>query len=82
MTDQRLRHSYDMMLALRSETESGHEACPDVERILTLVECSGSEEGRLAILDHVMACPHCHSEFELLRVTHRATGEHRRQSTS
>jgi hypothetical protein len=47
-----------------------------VERLLTLVERSGSEEARLALLDHVMACPHCHAEFELLRAAHRATGEH------
>ena len=80
MTDRRLRHSDDMLLALRGETETGREACPEVERILTLVEGSGSEEARLALLDHVMACPHCHNEFELLRAAHRATGEHDRQA--
>jgi hypothetical protein len=47
-----------------------------VERLLALVERSGSEEARLALLDHVMACPHCHAEFELLRATHRASGVH------
>jgi len=74
---ERLRQSYDMMLAIRAEAGIGRDACPEVERLLVLVERSGSEEARLALLDHVMACPHCHAEFELLRATHRATGEHR-----
>ena len=74
--ERRLRQSYDMMLALRAEATTGRESCPEVERLLGLVERSGAEETRLALLDHVMACPHCHAEFELLRATHRATGEH------
>jgi hypothetical protein len=73
---ERLRQSYDMMLAIRAEAALGREGCPDVERFLALVERSGSEEARLALLDHVMACPHCHAEFELLRATHRASGAH------
>ncbi len=73
---ERLRQSYDMMLAIRAETAPGREQCPDVERLLSLVERSGAEEARLALFDHVMACPHCHPEFELLRATHRASGEH------
>lgn len=73
---ERLRQSYDMMLAIRAEAALGREGCPDVERLLSLVERSGSEEARLALLDHVMACPHCHAEFELLRATHRASGAH------
>jgi len=72
----RLRQSYDMMLAIRAEAALGRETCPDVDRLLGLVERSGSEEARLALLDHVMACPHCHAEFELLRATHRASGTH------
>jgi hypothetical protein len=74
MTEHRLRRSYDMMLALRAEASLGREGCPEVERLLALVERSGSEEARLALLDHVMACPHCHAEFELLRAAHRASG--------
>lgn len=73
---ERLRQSYDMMLALRAEAALGREQCPDVERLLSLVERNGPEETRLALFDHVMACPHCHAEFELLRATHRASGEH------
>lgn len=76
MTERRLRQSYDMMLALRAEAVLGRESCPEVERLLALVERSGSEEARLAVLDHAMACPHCHAEFELLRAAHRASGEH------
>jgi len=76
MTERRLRQTYDMMLALRAETAPGREGCPEVERVLALVERSGSEEARLALLDHVMACPHCHAEFELLRSAHRASQQH------
>lgn len=76
MTERRLRRSYDMMLDLRAATVLGREGCPEVERLLGLVERSGSEEARLTDLDHVMACPHCHAEFELLRAAHRASGEH------
>lgn len=75
MSERRLRMSYDRMLSLRAESLDGREACPDLDRLLGLVERSGSEEGRLALLDHVMACPACHAEFELLRAAHRATGE-------
>jgi hypothetical protein len=76
MTERRLRQSYDMMLALRAETAPGREGCPEVERLLAVVERSGSEAARLGLLDHVMACPHCHAEFELLRAAHRASGQH------
>jgi hypothetical protein len=69
-----------MMLALRAETTPGREACPEVERLLALVERSGSEEARLALLDHVMACPHCHAEFELLRATDRGSSQHPAQA--
>jgi hypothetical protein len=78
--ERRLRQSYDMMLAMRAEAIAGRESCPEVERLLSLVERNGSEEARLALLDHVMACPHCHAEFELLRATHRASGEHQAEA--
>ena len=76
MSERRLRQSYDMMLALRAEADLGREGCPGVERLLELVERSGGEEARLMLLDHVMACPHCHPEFELLRAAHSASGQH------
>jgi len=76
MTERRLRQSYDMMLAIRAEHAPGREGCPEIERLLALVDRSGSEEARLALLDHVMACPHCHAEFELLRAAHRASAQH------
>jgi anti-sigma factor RsiW len=79
MTERRLRQSYDMMLALRSEAAPGRERCPEVERLSALVDRSGSEKARLALLDHVMACPHCHAEFELLRAAHRASARHSAQ---
>ncbi|HTS88084.1 MAG TPA: hypothetical protein VMG41_06285 [Gemmatimonadales bacterium] len=76
MSERRLRQSYDMMLALRAEAALGREGCPEVDRLLALIERSGQEEARLALLDHVMACPHCHAEFEFLRAAHRASGQH------
>ena len=76
MTERRLRQSYDMMLALRAEAIPGREGCPEIDRLLVLVERRGTEEARLALLDHVMACRHCHAEFELLRAAHRASGQH------
>jgi hypothetical protein len=42
-------------------------ACPAPEAILALVRREGSEETRLATLDHVMSCAACRSEFDLLR---------------
>jgi hypothetical protein len=80
MSERRLRQSYDMLLAMRAEGAPGREICPEVDRLLGLVERSGTEDARLGVLDHVMACPHCHAEFELLRATHRATGEQPSQS--
>lgn len=75
MSERRLRQSYDMMLALRADADLGREECPEVERLLALVQKSGDEDVRLLLLDHVMACPYCHAEFELLRATHRVSGD-------
>jgi hypothetical protein len=75
MSERRLRLSYDRMLELRAERLPGREGCPELERLLDLINRTGGEEGRLALLDHVMGCPHCQAEFELLRAAHRATGE-------
>jgi hypothetical protein len=43
--------------------------------MLALVRVEGSEEERLATLDHVMACGDCGREFELLRAIDRAAEE-------
>jgi hypothetical protein len=74
MSDDRLRRSYDMLLAIRADTGADRSTCPPVERIAALIRREEDEQSRLALLDHVMACPFCQSEFELLRVASRASG--------
>ena len=78
MSDERLRQSYDRLLALRVETTGDRTACPPVERIAALVRREENEDVRLALLDHVMACPFCQTEFELVRSADRASGSHPR----
>ncbi len=75
MSDERLRQSYDMLLGLRAGEPGDRNACPPVEQLQALVHREQDEEVRLALLDHVMACPFCQPEFELLRTVHRASGE-------
>ena len=76
MNDERLRRSYDMLLAIRADTGADRSACPPVERIAGLVRREEDEESRLALLDHVMTCPYCQHEFEMVRTASRATGDH------
>ncbi|MDX2122099.1 MAG: hypothetical protein SF070_13720 [Gemmatimonadota bacterium] len=78
MSDDRLRRSYDMLLAIRADTGDDRGGCPPVERIAGLIRREEDEDSRLALLDHVMACPFCQPEFELLRVAERASGEQAR----
>ena len=75
MSDERLRRSYDRLLALRADTGQDRTACPPVERVAALIRREEDEDSRLALLDHVMACPFCQGEFELLRVAARASDE-------
>lgn len=74
MSDERLRGSYDLLLALRADSHADRGACPPVERIAALLGREEDEIARLALLDHVMACPYCQPEFELLRLASRASG--------
>jgi hypothetical protein len=68
MTDERLQALYAEVVARRAEAAGrGRPACPAPDAILALVERAGAEVGRLATLDHVMACAACLAEFELLR---------------
>lgn len=67
MTDEPLRKSYDRLMAMRAAGDAGRADCLAPEDLQRLVDRSGSEEERLRLLDHVMACPYCLSEFELLR---------------
>lgn len=70
MDDERLRAHYQRALARRAPgTRKG---CPAPEALAAAVEREGSEEARLATLDHAMACAHCARELELLRATRLA----------
>ena len=73
MSDERLRNTYDRMLTFRAETTSDRSACLPVERLGALVRREEDEESRLTLLDHVMSCPFCQAEFELLRIAARAS---------
>lgn len=46
--------------------------CTSPEAILSLVEGTEEEDARLRTLDHVMACPPCREDFELLRALARS----------
>jgi hypothetical protein len=65
MSDARLQALYERGLTLRGTPHRASCVAPD--RILALVERRGAEEERLATLDHVMACPACGADYELLR---------------
>ncbi len=70
MSDEGLRAAYERALATRTSGERA--ACPAPEEVLAVVRRAGDEDQRLAVLDHVMACPACRDEFELLRAIERA----------
>jgi hypothetical protein len=66
MTGERLKEIYREALARRATTAE-RAGCPPAERLMELVARRGEEAARLATLDHVMSCPSCLGEFELLR---------------
>jgi hypothetical protein len=70
MTDTHLRELYAR--ATTARTTSGYEGHPSPEELLALVQREGPEEQRLEVLDHVMACDDCRSDFELLRAVEDA----------
>jgi hypothetical protein len=65
MTDARLRDLYREVLEARDARPGG--ACPEPDALQALVEREGTEEERLAMIDHVASCRSCSREFELLR---------------
>ena len=67
MNDERLRDLYQKSLA-----QGPASACATPEQLLDLVRREGSEDSRLRTLDHVMACPSCRREFDLLRAVEQA----------
>ncbi|HKP30534.1 MAG TPA: hypothetical protein VJU15_14075 [Gemmatimonadales bacterium] len=64
MKDSELRAAYHELFR---ERPAGREACPSPERIVALIERTTLEEERLATLDHVMGCPACKPDFDLMR---------------
>ena len=73
MNDERLREVYRKALAQGSgPTGAGAASCVSPEQLLDLVRREGAEQSRLTTLDHVMACPSCRHEFDLLRAVEQA----------
>ncbi len=67
MSDDRLREVYAGVMAARGRRGARTVACPAPDAMLVLVRREGTEEERLATLDHVMSCADCRAEFDLLR---------------
>jgi hypothetical protein len=65
MNDGPMRARYAQLLVQRQTTP--REQCPPAEILAEAARRQGPEAARLATLDHVMGCPHCLPEFELLR---------------
>jgi hypothetical protein len=69
-----LQRNYQRAVELRASADRVRCAAPDA--IEALVLGNASEQERLSTLDHVMACPQCQKEFELLRAI-KAAGARR-----
>jgi hypothetical protein len=69
VSDERLRELYAAALAT-GRTGSGQHPAP--EALAALARREGPEATRLAVLDHVMACPACRREFDLVRAVEGA----------
>jgi hypothetical protein len=70
VSDDRLRELYAIAQTGATAGPGGEHPAP--EAIAALVRREGSEEGRLATLDHVMSCADCRRDFDLLRAVERA----------
>ena len=70
MSDDRLRDLYAAAVKAGVAASAGTHPAP--EAIAQLVRREGSEEARLATLDHVMGCADCRRDFDLLRAVERA----------
>lgn len=77
MNDERLRDAYARVLEERGGDRDG---CPSLDEIVALVRRDGAEASRLTTLDHVMGCPRCQREFELLRAVDEAGGAEARSA--
>jgi hypothetical protein len=70
MSDTPLQELYAEALARRGSGSA--QDCVSPEQLLRLIRRQGAESDRLAALDHVMSCPACHREFDLLRAVESA----------
>ena len=69
VNETRLKEIYGATMA-RSQAEH-----PSPEALLSLARREGSEESRLATLDHAMSCATCRGELDLLRSIEQAGAE-------
>lgn len=75
MNDKQLREIYARAMTSRGAKSGRTADCPLPEAVLALIRREGSEDARLATLDHVMSCADCRSEFDLLRSIELAGAE-------
>lgn len=72
----RLRKLYSRRVAEQSGVAGEAESHVSPEAILAVVRTEGSEEERLATLEHVMACAACHRDYDWLTAVNEAAAEH------
>ena len=65
-----LQQLYGRRVAARREGGGSDHAA--VEAILAVVRREGTEQERLATLEHVMSCAACHREYEWLKAVDQA----------
>lgn len=65
LTDEQLRELYARAVAARRDPHRA--ACPAPDALLAAVRREGTEQRRLVVLDHAMACADCRQDLELLR---------------
>ena len=68
MTETRIKQLYSGRVAGHGRSQ----ACVTPEAILAVVQREGSEDERLATLEHVMSCADCHREYEWLMAVNEA----------
>jgi hypothetical protein len=74
--DERLRLAYGASLEARAVPGSH----PEPEALLAVAERSGSEAGRLQVLEHVMSCATCRRDLDLIRASATAAGVPRQRT--
>lgn len=74
MNEDRLREAYSAALGSGKVRAAGGRH-PSPEAIAALARREGGETERLATLDHVMSCPECRADFDLLHAVERAGAE-------